>query len=409
MKKIIIFIIVFCSFCFIKTADAQTNSNCLIGGYVEYAYGEIDPFAFPTSETSRTLVAANELFLQYFDSIDIPECSDNCCTSGIYSVCTDGLIYIIAERGEWDVVCDDADLDGIPDDGDNCPAQWNPNQVDSDSDSIGNWCDNCPNTANPNQEDVDSDGTGDFCDNNTIFGHVSDYYFGDAQKGITVNIYILSCGIPQPHANAITDAQGYYAIGDLPNDRYLVGPDDAGYSFSSSKWVDISQAEIQSYDFTATMNCPCDDVDRYLDNGDGTVTDCRTCLIWLKDVSCLEVQGVEDGEAELNSGECGLSDGSVEGDWRRPTPTELQSVLSAPPTSWVGEPPPDTFRFPIAYFYIDSNETKAIWTSLVNYYDEVYFQFIFGEYGEPWGVGMWEHPYENNGWVPAITGLWPVR
>jgi hypothetical protein len=304
---------------------------------------------------------------------ELEECYNYECNSGYLS-------------GTWDVICGDADLDDILDDNDNCPE-----------------------VANPNQEDADSDGTGDFCDNNTIFGHVSDYYFGDAQEGITVNIYILSCGVPQPYSDITTDAQGYYAIGDLANSRYLVGPEDAGYSFSSSKWVDITQAEIQSYDFTATRNCTCDDVGRYLDNGDGTITDCRTCLIWLKDVSCLEVQGVEDGEAELNSGECGLSDGSVEGDWRRPTPTELQSVLSAPPTSWVGEPPPDTFRFPIAYFYIDSNETKAIWTSLVNYYDEVYFQFIFGEYGEPWGVGMWEHPYENNGWVPAITGLWPVR
>jgi hypothetical protein len=371
------------------------------------SYRDHDPI--PTLETTRTISAAR----QASSSLAMTLCPFNirctslCCnwtcspditTDMSNSVCIDGNWesfssyydpwgdHEVNYTGTWDVICGDADLDDILDDNDNCPE-----------------------VANPNQEDADSDGTGDFCDNNTIFGHVSDYYFGDAQKGITVNIYILSCGIPQPHANAITDAQGYYAIGDLPNDRYLVGPDDAGYSFSSSKWVDISQAEIQSYDFTATMNCPCDDVDRYLDNGDGTVTDCRTCLIWLKDVSCLEVQGVEDGEAELNSGECGLSDGSVEGDWRRPTPTELQSVLSAPPTSWVGEPPPDTFRFPIAYFYIDSNETKAIWTSLVNYYDEVYFQFIFGEYGEPWGVGMWEHPYENNGWVPAITGLWPVR
>jgi hypothetical protein len=238
---------------------------------------------------------------------------------------------------------------------------------------------------------------------NTISGHVS----GDIQEGITVKIYILSCGVPQPHADVITDAQGYYAIGYLPNGRYLVGPDDAGYSFSNSKWVDIRQSVIQSYDFTSTK-LTCDDVDRFLDNGDGTVKDCRTDLIWLKDVSCLDTRMPmsEDLEAELNSGECGLSDGSVEGDWRRPSPTELQSVLSEPPTSWVGMPPTDTFRVPIGYFDIVANETIGIWTSLVNDYDEIYLFFIYGEYGEPWGMGY----YFTEAYCQLCpTGLWPVR
>jgi hypothetical protein len=59
--------------------------------------------------------------------------------------------------------------------------------------------------------------------------------------------------VPQPYAEVTTDAQGYYAIGDLPNGRYLVGPDDAEYSFGNLKWVDIPQAEVQPYDFTATF------------------------------------------------------------------------------------------------------------------------------------------------------------
>jgi hypothetical protein len=67
---------------------------------------------------------------------------------------------------------------------------------DADNDGVGDDTDNCPNTANPNQEDVDNDGIGDVCDENTIYGTVS----GDVQKSITVNIYILSCGVPQPFA-----------------------------------------------------------------------------------------------------------------------------------------------------------------------------------------------------------------
>jgi len=90
---------------------------------------------------------------------------------------------------------------------------------------------------------------------NTVYGNIS----GDVQEGITVKIYHLSCGIPQPHATVITDAQGYYATGDLADGRYLVGPDDAACSFSSSYWVDIPQTVIQPYDFTSTV-----DIDVYI-------------------------------------------------------------------------------------------------------------------------------------------------
>jgi hypothetical protein len=167
--------------------------------------------------------------------------------------------------------CDDMDGDTICAEFDNCPAQWNPNQADSDSDGIGNWCDscpddanndedldgicaaadNCPDAANPGQEDVDSDGLGDVCDTNTIYGTIS----GDVQEGITVNIYICSCGAPQPHSTVTTDSRGYYSIGDnLANGRYLVSSDYTGFSFSNYKWVDISLTESQSYDFTATAD-----------------------------------------------------------------------------------------------------------------------------------------------------------
>jgi alpha-tubulin suppressor-like RCC1 family protein len=89
----------------------------------------------------------------------------------------------------------DSDLDGIPDDVDNCPAVYNPNQKDTDGDGIGDVCDTCttvPNGPNRgtctagsyigsicyaqvdcgtsgfcslNQEDTDGDGLGDACDN----------------------------------------------------------------------------------------------------------------------------------------------------------------------------------------------------------------------------------------------------
>jgi lysophospholipase L1-like esterase len=120
--------------------------------------------------------------------------------------------------------------------------------VDTDGDGVDTG-DNCPTVANPGQEDADNDNLGDVCDPDTIYGYVT----GDVQEGVTVNIYIVSCGVTQTHATAITDAQGYYAIGDIGNNRYLVGPNDAGFNLvPGSFWVDIPQTEIQSYDFTAT-------------------------------------------------------------------------------------------------------------------------------------------------------------
>jgi len=55
---------------------------------------------------------------------------------------------------------DDADNDGIPDDGDNCPETYNPDQADSDFDGIGDACDD-----SSGDDDDDDDDQGD-CDDN---------------------------------------------------------------------------------------------------------------------------------------------------------------------------------------------------------------------------------------------------
>ena len=76
-------------------------------------------------------------------------------------------------------VVQDSDNDGIPDNQDNCPNTYNPDQADSDGDGVGDACDtgqdsdgdgvpddedNCPNTYNPDQADSDGDGIGDACE-----------------------------------------------------------------------------------------------------------------------------------------------------------------------------------------------------------------------------------------------------
>jgi hypothetical protein len=80
---------------------------------------------------------------------------------------------------------------------------------------------------------------------------------------------------------------------------------------------------------------------RYSDNNDGTVTDCRTGLTWLKNAHCTDASnGVTPSPdvtwydaikwaAGLHYGLCGLTDGSYAGDWRLPTKTEWMAMVAS--------------------------------------------------------------------------------
>ena len=53
-------------------------------------------------------------------------------------------------------------------------------------------------------------------------------------------------------------------------------------------------------------------------------------LVWLKNANCFGGRTWPDAltdAAELNSGECGLTDGSSAGDWHVPTVNELQGII----------------------------------------------------------------------------------
>ena len=58
----------------------------------------------------------------------------------------------------------DSDADGSPNNNDNCPSIFNPDQSDEDTDGVGDRCDNCTIMGNAGQEDADGDGFGNICD-----------------------------------------------------------------------------------------------------------------------------------------------------------------------------------------------------------------------------------------------------
>jgi hypothetical protein len=132
-------------------------------------------------------------------------------------------------------------------------------------------------------------------------------------------------------------------------------------------------------------------VPRFTDNANGTVTDNLTGLIWLKNANCFNTQiwsAALTSANTLASGACGLSDGSVAGQWRLPNRKELQSLVDRSkysPALPAGHP----FTSVLSYYY---------WSSSSYASDATY----------AWGIGMYDGGVVN-GIKSYNVYVWPVR
>ncbi len=135
---------------------------------------------------------------------------------------------------------------------------------------------------------------------------------------------------------------------------------------------------------------------RFNDNGNGTVTDNLTGLIWLRDADCFGKRnwGVAlNNSNTLNSGECGLSDGSAEGDWRLPNPKELKSLID------YSEVDP---ALPVSPHFINvrgsGSDTDSYWSS----------SMYAGSTNSAWSVLTW-NGHSNYYSKDTLFYVWPVR
>ena len=137
---------------------------------------------------------------------------------------------------------------------------------------------------------------------------------------------------------------------------------------------------------------------RWVDHHDGTVTDSLTGLTWLRDAGCLGTAAWAGALAAANhlaAGACGLSDGSVAGQWRLPNQWELESVVdesASAPAIGAGAP-------------LANVANSAYWTS-TSYYG--------GQAGSPaaWAICLGDGRYINDGIANAKTaalGVWAVK
>ncbi len=201
----------------------------------------------------------------------------------------------------------DNDNDLVPDSLDNCPLVYNPDQLDTDRDGIGDACDpdidndgvlngvdNCPLIVNPEQLDTDGDGIGDACD-------------PDKDNDGVLN-GVDNCPLVFNPKQTDTDGDG---IGDACEIKF---PD-------SGQLLHYTNPNMPGEDADYVIN-PMS----FADNGDGTLTDNNTHLMWQKiDDNVLRTK--EEAKAYCEGLSLGLYPGGFYPDWRLPSKKELLSII----------------------------------------------------------------------------------
>ena len=143
-----------------------------------------------------------------------------------------------------------------------------------------------------------------------------------------------------------------------------------------------------------TPDPPCfNNLDRYVDCGNGTVTDSVTGLIWLRDAACFGAIDWASGSTlvtGLADGQCGLADASRPGQWRLPTIDEWQATITQAVTMGCSL---EGTNIPPAL-------TNAAGTACIGIGPSPFYGLETGGYWSMTANG--QHP--NNAWVASLAG-----
>lgn len=144
---------------------------------------------------------------------------------------------------------------------------------------------------------------------------------------------------------------------------------------------------------------------RFIDNGNGTLTDTMTGLVWLKLADCATLSGTwANALAAVNSlttGQCGLSDGSQAGQWRMPNRNELESLADRAQTN-------DAQYFDYTYLNKDGSVFQA--PIFTNYVEAQFYWTSTTDAADPteaWTAyscdfGVYDIPKTNVGYTLAV-------
>ncbi len=246
-------------------------------------------------------------------------------------------------------------------------------------------------------------------------------FSGDAGTGVSGTMVNNGAVTINPSASDQAVAAGYHnGSGEVTGDTNLLAENikNGTTIFGVTGSLSVGSVAVPQTGQTSTVPLNVTGIDgadgilgkgvawpnpRFTDNGNGTVTDNLTGLVWLQNANCFGQKAWATALTDANtldSGECGLTDLSVEGDWRLPNMLELLSLVA--------------WQYTNPALSNDAGDDK--WISGV---DSAFTGVLSNQYwssttiasltGYAWGVNIGDGLSFGNTKTSLLYYVWPVR